>query len=143
MECTSHSRRGAVHARNVKHLTDKYESNISKRKDALSDEEQRKDFWQRVSPSRMDDNSELLRNGMRGEKGREKGGERVWGRGEGYGGRGEGGREGGGRGEGRGGGEGKERVGGRGEGRGGKGLFIIYLIHVHLCTNLAARPVIG
>ena len=72
----------------MKHLTDKYESNISKRKDALSDEEQRKDFWQRVSPGRMDDNSELLRNGMRGEKGRRKGGERVWGRG------GRGGREG-------------------------------------------------
>ena len=46
MERTSHSRRGAVHTRNVKHLTDKYESNISKSKDALSDEEQRKDFRQ-------------------------------------------------------------------------------------------------
>ena len=72
MERTSHSRRGAVHTRNVKHLTDKYESNISKSKDALSDEEQRKDFRQRVSPGRMDDNSELLRSGMRGEKGRGK-----------------------------------------------------------------------
>ena len=83
MERTSHSRRGAVHARNVKNLTDKYESNISKRKDALSDEEQRKDFWQQVSPGRMDDNSELLRNGMRGEKGRGKEG-RGYGGGEGH-----------------------------------------------------------
>ena len=37
-------------------------------------------------------------------------------------------------------GEGREgREGGGGRGR----KFIIYLIHVHLCTNLAARPVIG
>ena len=109
MERTSHSRRGAVHSRNVKNLTDKYESNISKRKDALSDEEQRKDFWQRVSPGRMDDNSELLRNGMRGEKGR------------GYGGGEGGGREGGGREGGRGEGGGR---GGEGREEGGKGLFI-------------------
>ena len=114
MERTSHSRRGAVHARNVKHLMDKYESNISKSKDALSDDEQRKDFRQRgraVSPGAMDGNSELLRNGMRGEKGRGK-------EGRGYGGREggewrEGGREGG-----------REGSGGRaegGEGRGGRG----------------------
>ena len=78
----------------MKHLTDKYESNFSKSKDALSDEEQRKDFRQRgraVSPGAMDDNSELLRNGMRGEKGRGKEGGRVWAREEGL----EGGREGG------------------------------------------------